>query len=121
MGASSNSIRALKEVTLVTAEKIAIILSADRVGQSIQLSWADNVPNFAANIYTSNWPDPDLPIDALPNLEHWVLEPVAIVGASATAKGSDLIHLGNNNARWILVWFDATIGGPVKIYGHERG
>jgi hypothetical protein len=97
---------------------------SDGLVSSIQIQWHDATSSFTVTAYTSNVESPTVPATgaAGPSLEEWHNESTAlpITGASASAAGCDLAHIGNNGARWLLLKFDVAADSQISITVHGK-
>jgi hypothetical protein len=100
-------------------------LAAGLVG-SVQIIWHDATSSFTVAAYTSNVEKPPVPADgaAGPSAEWWHDETtpgdILITGAAASAIGCDLVHLGNNGAKWLLLKFTVAADSDITIIVHEK-
>lgn len=101
-----------------------IKLAGGMVG-SVQVQWHDATSAFTIKAYTSNVEDaPEPAAGGTADVEYWHDEttPGDIIFAAATgaAAGCDLVHLGNNGAKWLMLQFDVTANSLVSITAHEK-
>ena len=121
MGQKHTSDYDARTLTLAGGVNQSTIISSARPIQSVQISWDDAIAAATAKIYTSNLAIPTAPGAATPDLEEWKLEPVTVVGAVASAKGCDVIHMSGNGAKHTLIHFVPTAAGTITVTPHERG
>lgn len=92
-------------------------LTAPRV-EGIHIIWENAAANFGGNdiFYSSCLENPTVPATGgTVDLEQWFAETgIAFTGATAVAVGSEIIHLGNNGARWLLWESDPTANSTVS-------
>ena len=97
-------------------------LSGDIVS-AIQVAWHDATSNFTVTAYSSCYEDPDVPDTAAagPDLEYWFEETdISITGAAASAAGSEVVHVGNMGAKWLLLKVEPSADSDVSFLTHGK-
>ena len=88
--------------------------------QGIQISWDDNVADFdnTSVFFSSNLLNPAVPATGVAvDLTQWFAETgIPFTGAAASAAGSEIIHLGNFGARWLLWQVNPTADSTVSSF-----
>lgn len=89
----------------------------------LQLAWLDATSAFSAPVlYVSNSDSPAVPADdATPSLAAWTIETgVAFDAVTASASGSQMLHMGNVGAKWLLVEISATANCSLELRPHSK-
>lgn len=91
---------------------------------AVMVRWHDGTTAFDAPVfYTSNLDDPTVPADgaSAPDLEQWALES-SVTGTAVTAgaAGSQMYHLGNNGAKWVMVKVNPTANSIISFAAHAK-
>lgn len=89
----------------------------------VQLVWKDATSAFSApTLYTSCDANPAVPDDnGSADLEYWTEETsLSYDAVSANAKGSQMLHLGNNGGKWLLIEIAATADCDMAIKPHAK-
>jgi len=102
---------------------VAMKLSSGLIS-AVQIIWHDDVSNFTVTPYTSLMDKPTIPASAVaaPTLEHWHDESadISITGPTAVGVGCDVVHIGNNGAKWLLLRFTLTAASIVTVLVHGK-
>jgi len=89
---------------------------------ALQIVWHDATSAFTAKLYSSNRNDPaETANGTAVDKEIWTEETsVSIAAVTASAAGSQMIHLGNMGARWLQLELTPTANCSISIFANAR-
>ncbi len=93
---------------------------------AVQICWHDDTINMnsATKFYFSchdNPTEPPFEDSGTADLEEWHEDTgIAFTGAAGSAAGSEIVQLGNQGAKWLLVEFNPSADGEISIWLHGK-
>ena len=119
-----NPIAPRQEILLANTPYYFKVKLSSGLINAIQVQWHDATSSFSITPYSSLVEDPDVPATAAagPDLLFWHDESadISFTGAVASAAGCDVVHIGNNGAKWILLKFDVAANSDITILAHGK-
>jgi hypothetical protein len=89
---------------------------------AFHIIWETAASNFTIRFFTSCLANPAQPAATIaPDLEQWFEETgIPFAPGVGVAVGSQVVHLGNNGARWFLIEITPVANSTISVFQNER-